>query len=84
MVRALLGQGQADQPPAKARHEVNRLGRDGLRGHGQVAFVFPILIVNQDDHAPSADLGQCLLDAGNAQFAFAAIRQSRAPSVFQV
>ena len=51
----LLGQRQADEPAPVARHEVDRLGRDQIGGHGQVALVLAILVVDQDDHAAGAD-----------------------------
>ena len=49
-------QGQADETPAVAGHEIDGLGGDLLRGHGQVAFVLPVLVVHQDDHLPLADV----------------------------
>ena len=52
----LRRQGQADEPPPEAGHEIDGLGRDLLRRHGEVAFVFPVLVVHQDDHLPLADI----------------------------
>ena len=51
LIEPLAGHGQADQSPPVGRHEVDGLGGDQLRRHRQVAFVFPVLIVNHDDHA---------------------------------
>ena len=59
----LLGERQADEPAALAGHEVDRLGRDQVGGHGQVALVLAILVVDHDDHAAGADLGDGLVDA---------------------
>ncbi len=53
---------EADQPPPVGRHEVDRLGRDELRGDREVALVLAILVVD-DDHEPArADLLDRLLD----------------------
>ena len=53
---ALLGQRQADEPAPLARHEVDRLGRDQIGGHHQVALVLAILVVDEDHHPAGADL----------------------------
>ena len=52
----LRRQGQADEAPAVAGHEIDQLGRHPLRGHGEVAFVFPVFVVHQDDHLALADV----------------------------
>ena len=52
----LLGLRQADLSPAEFRHEIDGLGSDPFRGECQVAFVLPVFIVDQNDHAPLADL----------------------------
>ena len=44
------------------RHEVDRLGRDELRGDREVALVLAILVVDDDDEAARADLLDRLLD----------------------
>jgi len=31
-------------------HEINRLRRHLIRGHGQIALILPILIIHKDDH----------------------------------
>jgi len=36
-------------------HEVDGFRRNLLRGHGQIAFVFAVLVVDQHDHPPVAD-----------------------------
>ena len=36
-------------------HEVDRLGRDELGGHGEVAFVFAVFVVDHDQHAAGAE-----------------------------
>ena len=55
LVEPLRRHRQANQPAAVARHEVDRLGRDLLRGDRQIAFVLAILIVDDDDHLAGAE-----------------------------
>src|SRR5215210_7867142 len=62
LVAALRGQGQADQPAAVLGHEVDRLGRDELGRHREVALVLAVLVVADDDHAAGPDLLDRLLD----------------------
>ena len=58
VVETLFGHGQADQAAAVLRHEVDGFGRDLFGGHGEVAFVFAVFVVDDDDHASGADLFQ--------------------------
>ena len=51
LVAALRRERQADQPAPLLGHEVDRLGRDELRGHREVALVLAVLVVADDDHA---------------------------------
>ena len=55
-VAALFGEGHADQTTAVLGHEIDGLGRDFFGGHGEVTFVFAVLIVDEDDHAALANL----------------------------
>ncbi len=55
-------QGEADEPAPVAAHEIDDLGCDLLGGDHQVAFVFAVLIVDDDDQASGADLLQRLLN----------------------
>ncbi len=59
----LLGQGEADEPPAVPGHEVDRLRRDELRRHAEVALVLPVLVVDEDDHPAALDIDDRFLDA---------------------
>ena len=52
LVAALLGQGDADEAAALARHEVDRGGRDVLGREAEVALVLAILVVDDDDERP--------------------------------
>ena len=45
-----------------SRHEVDRLRRDHLGGHRQVPLVFTIFVVNHDDHASGAKVGDRVID----------------------
>jgi hypothetical protein len=45
----------ADEAAAVGHHEVDGLGRDLLRGNGQVAFVLAILVIDDDQDLPSAE-----------------------------
>ena len=53
---------QADQAARVARHEVDRLGRDEFGREDQVAFVFAVFLVDEDDHAAR---GQFVDQGGN-------------------
>ena len=64
LVEPLRRHRQADQAAAVARHEVDRLRRDLLRRDRQVAFVLPILVVDDDDHLACAERLDRVLDAG--------------------
>ena len=55
-VAALRSEGEADESAAVGGHEIDDFGRDFFRGDGEVAFVFPVLIVDDDEHAAGADL----------------------------
>jgi non-ribosomal peptide synthetase component F len=55
---------QADQPAPVPRHEVDLLRRCHLRGDDQIAFIFAILIIDQDEHAAVARLVDDLFGAG--------------------
>ncbi len=56
VVEALFGHGQTDEAASVARHEVDGVGSDFLGGHGEIAFVLAVFVVNDDDHAAGADL----------------------------
>ena len=45
-------------------HEVDGFGRDELGGHGEVAFIFAVFVVDHDQHAAGADLFDRLGDGG--------------------
>ena len=55
MLKSLLGQGETDQTTPVLGHEVDRFRRDLFGGQHEVAFVFTVFVVDDDDHAPVAD-----------------------------
>ena len=54
LLAALARQGQADESAAVGRHEVDRIGRDAIGGHEQIALVLAVFVVDEDEHAPVA------------------------------
>ncbi len=67
MVGAFLGQGEADQAAAVTGHEVDGFRGDELGGQGEVALVFAVLVVDDDDHATGADFGERAGDIGKGR-----------------
>ena len=55
-VGPLFCESEADEATAEARHEVDRFGGDELRRDGEVALVFAVFIVDDDDHATSGEI----------------------------
>ncbi len=53
-IAAFTGQRETDQAPAKGGHEVDDFSSYLFGGNGEVAFVFAIFIVDDDQHAPGA------------------------------
>ena len=64
VVGALLGEGEADEAASVSGHEVDGLGGDELGGEGEVAFVFAVFVVDDDDHASGAELFEGSGDVG--------------------
>jgi len=64
LIAALLGERKANQAAAMLGHEIDSVGRDFFGGHGEVAFVFAVLIVNEDDHVSLADIFDGFFDGG--------------------
>ena len=50
------GQRQADQPPAVGGHEIDVRGCDFFGGHAEIALIFTIFVVHEDDHLALADI----------------------------
>ena len=58
VIQALFGHRQANQSAPVPGHEVDGLRGDHLGGHGEIAFVFAVFVVDDHDHAPRADFLQ--------------------------
>ena len=52
--QSLAFHGNADQPAAVFRHEVDDVRSDVLRRGDKIAFVLPLLVVHDDDHLAAA------------------------------
>ena len=70
LVAAVFGEGQADQAAGVLSHEVDGFGGDFFGGHGEVAFVFAVFVVDEDDHAPLADFFNGFFDGGEFRCRF--------------
>ena len=64
LAAALLREREADETPAVARHEVDRLGRRELGADQQIAFVLAVLLVDEHDHAAGTKVVDDLSDPG--------------------
>ena len=62
LLESLRRGGNADEAAAEPGHEVDRLGRRLLGGHDQVALVFAIGVIDDDDHFAARDVAQHRLD----------------------
>ena len=65
LVAAVFGKGQADQASGMPGHEVDYLGRNLLGSADQIALIFAIFVVNDDDHLAVADIGNGFLNRRN-------------------
>ena len=54
--------GKADQAAAEARHEIDRVRGRHLRRDDEVAFVFAVLVVHEDEHPALAGVLDDFLD----------------------
>src|SRR5207249_1727398 len=64
LVAALFGERHANQAAAVLSHEVDGVGRDLFGGHGEVAFVFAVLVVDEDDHTALANFLDSFFNGG--------------------
>ena len=62
---AFAGEGQANQPAPKTRHEIDRLGADMVCRQDQITFVFAVFFVHQNHHATGAQFSNDVADGGN-------------------
>ena len=59
---AFLGDRSADQTSAELCHEIDGLRGDLGGGHEEIALVFPIFVIGDNDHPPLANLFENLRD----------------------
>ena len=64
LLESFAGRCQADQSPSVSGHEIDRLRRDRFGRHCEIALVFAIFIVDDDDHPPGSQFIQRLFNAG--------------------
>jgi hypothetical protein len=64
-VNAVWWRVQAHQAARVADHEVHRLGRRELRGDDEIALVFAVLVIDEDEHPPCPRLGDEVLGRGD-------------------
>src|ERR1035438_5411837 len=64
VIEALFGHRQTDQAASVASHEVDRFRSNFFGGQSEVAFVFAIFVVDDDNHYPGADLFDRRRDIG--------------------
>ena len=68
---------EADQPATVLRHERDLLRRRHLRGNDEVALIFAVFVVDEDEHAPVARLLDDFLDRGQRGVAVSTRRHGR-------
>jgi len=68
------GHGHTDQPTAFPGHEVHGLWGDELGQHGQIALVFTIGVVDQNDHFALAEILEGFGDGGDSHETGALLR----------
>ena len=56
--------GRQIRPRRVLGHEVDGFGGDFFGGHGEVAFVFAVFVVDEDDHASLANFFDGFFDGG--------------------
>ena len=53
---ALLGDRRANQPASMLGHEIDGRGSDFRCRHDEIAFIFTISVISNDDHASLSDV----------------------------
>ena len=62
VVKAIFGECQTNEPATVLRHEIDRFGSSEFRRDGEVAFVLPVFIVHDHDHAALPNFSDSSLD----------------------
>ena len=65
LVATFFGQRQTDQAAGMTGHEVDDLWSDFLGRADEIAFVLAVFVVNDDDHAAVADVGDGFVNSRN-------------------
>ena len=71
---AVPGQRQADEAAAVGDHEIDRVGGRHLRRDDQIALIFAILVIDQDEHPAVARFGDNFFGGGHRR-QVAAVRE---------
>ena len=82
LLTAGTGHWHADQTTTKPRHEIDGLRRAEFRSHHQIAFVFAIFVIHQDDHLALPDICNDLFYAVQCHNLFAPSRSAARPELF--
>ncbi len=61
-LKSFFGAGDADESATVANHEVNDFWGDEFAGDDEVAFVFPVFVIYDDDRVSGFDVGNYVLD----------------------
>ena len=67
LVAALASEAEANEASTVRDHEVDRFGGGELGGDRQVALVFPIRRVHDDDELARAEIGKRFVDGGEGR-----------------
>ena len=51
-----------DKPASMADHEIDRLRSNFFGSHYQIPLIFPVLIVDDDDHLSRPEGGNCFIN----------------------
>ena len=66
LIAAVFCERKANQAARVLRHEIDGFWCDFFGGHREVAFVFAILVVDEDDHAALANVFYGLFNGGES------------------
>ena len=62
-IDSLGSQRETDQAAGMLGHEIDGLGGDLLAGYDEVALVFTVFVIDEDDEFPRLDIPNCVFDA---------------------
>ena len=76
MLDPLLAHRQADQAAAMLGHEVDRIRGGKFRRDDEIAFIFAILRIDQDEHPAIAGILDDVLDGRKGDIAHARVSEN--------